>query len=55
MESNRGRGRSAPAVRITGVSHRVAAAAHWQTRRKFARDFIAAWDVVMNLDRFDRG
>ena len=22
---------------------------------KFVRDFIAAWDKVMNLDRFDRG
>jgi catalase-peroxidase len=21
---------------------------------KFARDFVAAWDKVMNLDRFDR-
>jgi catalase-peroxidase len=23
-------------------------------REKFARDFVAAWDKVMNLDRFDR-
>jgi len=22
---------------------------------KFVRDFVAAWDKVMNLDRFDRG
>ena len=22
-------------------------------REKFARDFVAAWDKVMNLDRFD--
>jgi len=21
--------------------------------QKFARDFVAAWDKVMNLDRFD--
>ncbi len=24
-------------------------------REKFVRDFVAAWDKVMNLDRFDRG
>jgi catalase-peroxidase len=24
------------------------------SREKFARDFVAAWDKVMNLDRFDR-
>ncbi len=23
-------------------------------REKFARDFVAAWNKVMNLDRFDR-
>jgi len=22
-------------------------------REKFVRDFVAAWDKVMNLDRFD--
>ena len=22
-------------------------------RKKFVRDFVAAWDKVMNLDRFD--
>ena len=26
---------------------------YWQ-RGKFVRDFVAAWDKVMNLDRFDR-
>jgi catalase-peroxidase len=24
-------------------------------REKFVRDFVAAWDKVMNLDRFDLG
>jgi catalase-peroxidase len=24
------------------------------SREKFVRDFVAAWDKVMNLDRFDR-
>jgi len=24
------------------------------SEEKFARDFVAAWDKVMNLDRFDR-
>jgi len=23
-------------------------------QEKFVRDFVAAWDKVMNLDRFDR-
>ena len=24
------------------------------SKEKFVRDFVAAWDKVMNLDRFDR-
>jgi catalase-peroxidase len=24
-------------------------------KNKFVRDFVTAWDKVMNLDRFDRG
>jgi len=26
-----------------------------EAKDKFVRDFVAAWDKVMNLDRFDRG
>ena len=26
---------------------------HATTRSRFVRDFVAAWDKVMNLDRFD--
>jgi catalase-peroxidase len=60
-----GRDRSTGAVKWTATAVDLVFGAHSQLRslaevyacddaqEKFVRDFVAAWDKVMNLDRFD--
>lgn len=44
---------------VLGANSQLRAQAEFQAqddhREKFVRDFVAAWDKVMNLDRFDLG
>ena len=61
-----GRDRKTDAVKWTGTRVDLIFGSHSQLRalaevyasadskEKFARDFVAAWAKVMNLDRFDR-
>jgi catalase-peroxidase len=61
-----GRDRKTDAVKWTGTRVDLIFGSHAQLRalaevyasadskEKFARDFVAAWAKVMNLDRFDR-
>ncbi|MCA9849003.1 MAG: catalase-peroxidase, partial [Dehalococcoidia bacterium] len=60
-----GRGRSSGAVTATATAVDLVFGSHSQLRAisevygasdgdsKFVRDFVSAWDKVMNLDRFD--
>ena len=60
-----GRDRATGAAKWTGTAVDLVFGAHSQLRafaevyaqedskEKFVRDFVAAWDKVMNLDRFD--
>jgi catalase-peroxidase len=62
-----GRDRITGEVRWTGTAVDLVFGSHSQLRaiaevyacddaqEKFVRDFVAAWDKVMNLDRFDLG
>ncbi len=64
-ERVRGRDRATGEVRWTATAVDIVFGAHSQLRalaevyasadagEKFVRDFVAAWDKVMNLDRFD--
>ena len=44
-------------LRVLGANSQLRALAEVyacdDAKEKFARDFVAAWDKVMNLDRFD--
>jgi catalase-peroxidase len=62
-----GRDRATGKVTLTGTAVDLAFGSNSQLRaisevyasddskEKFVRDFVAAWDKVMNLDRFDLG
>ena len=52
VDGHRGRPRVRLELRSCGRSPRCYAAD--DAGEKFVRDFVAAWDKVMNLDRFDR-
>ena len=64
-ERYEGRDRATGAVKWTGTAVDLAFGSHSQLRalaevyaqddskEKFVRDFVAAWNKVMNLDRFD--
>jgi hypothetical protein len=56
-QRQQGKGYRVPAGTAPAIAPRLRAISEVQAcddaREKFVRDFVAAWDRVMNLDRFD--